>query len=80
MTPTERLAALETFFQRCWDAARLHGGCPDGADIQDWDEELGLLKKVRATEACGEGCVCADWDDEFPTDCYRPTRTAAPHE
>lgn len=65
------LRPRQTFFQKCWDAAR-QGYSMDGGEIQDWGEELGLLVRVEATEPCGEGCVCAEYTNDFPTDCYRP--------
>ena len=74
-----RIMALEEFFRRCWDAAR-EGSEPDGSDIQDWGEELGLLLRVTATEPCGEGCYCDEYTgSDFPTDCYRPTKAEAAH-
>lgn len=72
------IAALRTalrprqeFFRKCWDAAR-QGYSLDGGEVQDWGEELGLLVRVVATQACGENCSCAEYTDDWPTDCYRP--------
>jgi hypothetical protein len=67
----ERDAARE-FFWRCWDGARGVTSEPDGGEIQEWGEELGLLKKVVRDAPCGEGCVCDEMGADFPTDCYVP--------
>ena len=63
-------ARLRQFFEKCWDHAR-DGTDVDGFDVQDWGEQLGLLKPVEATAPCGEGCYCAEYYGEFPATCYR---------
>jgi hypothetical protein len=66
-------AALREFFKRCWRGATEYAGGLDGAELQDWGEELGLLKKVVRNAPCGEDCNCEEYGAEFPTDCYVPS-------
>lgn len=43
----------------------------DGGSIQDKLEELGLLKRVKVEEPCGEDCRCAEYYEKFPAECLR---------
>jgi hypothetical protein len=47
-------------------------GDVDGASIEEWLIECGLLKSVDVTEPCDpENCVCAEFG--FPSKCNRKT-------
>jgi hypothetical protein len=62
-------SALELF--GLWCIEEMRGGFDvDGGSAQDKAEELCLLIRVTATEACGENCRCAEYDD-FPQECLR---------
>jgi hypothetical protein len=63
-TPREfiRRVVLEGFF-----------GSVDGADIQEWAEQAGILKLTDVHEPCDpERCICAESGDP-PYYCYRFT-------
>jgi hypothetical protein len=44
----------------------------DGATLQEYAEECGLLVATMVAEPCGEFCGCAEFG-EFPLLCYKPT-------
>ena len=69
MTP-EIQQQLIAFAQWVIQEHRSELGDIGGGDLQDKLEELGLLKRVRVTEPCGESCRCVEYDD-FPQDCLR---------
>ncbi|WP_185722939.1 MULTISPECIES: hypothetical protein [unclassified Burkholderia] len=49
-----------------------NGGYPgdvDGAEIQGYAEQCGLIEERRMEAPCGESCSCTDFG-EFPTTCY----------
>lgn len=82
---SDRLTVLESrlsvpkgvinFVAACLEIAKDNGGL-DGADLQEWLEDGGLIEPYQAKQACDEvNCVCAEWDD-FPQTCYRLTDTA----
>jgi hypothetical protein len=41
--------------------------------LKVWGRRYGLLELKIMNERCGENCVCADYDAEFPTACNRTT-------
>lgn len=75
----ERAAApspLAEFFRRAWETAS-EGRELDGSQIQEWGEQLGLLRGIEVTEPCGDGCNCDEMTGgDFPMTCYRPTDLA----
>ena len=44
----------------------------DGGDVQEWADELGIIKAVEAKEPCGDNCNCAEFAT-WPCICYRFT-------
>lgn len=50
-------------------------GAPDGGDLQELAEKLGLLKPVEMAKPCAEECCCAEFygEDDGPFRCYRKT-------
>lgn len=41
-----------------------------GPEVEEWGVVAGVMVQVRATEPCGEACVCAEMDN-LPGECYR---------
>jgi hypothetical protein len=78
MSDSPNRSALELF--GLWCIEEMRGGFDVGVSwyhrrllrqcYQDKAEELCLLIRVTATEACGENCKCAEYDD-FPQECLR---------
>jgi len=54
--------------RECWDFVE-----PDGGDVQDLAEHLGLITAIEVAAPCGEHCNCAWHDADFPARCYRLT-------
>lgn len=47
---------------------------PDGGDIQEIAEKVGLIEEYNATEPCCEHCTCAEvFNADWPVKCYRKT-------
>lgn len=59
-------------------AASFDGCGMDGGDIQDAALNSGLLRRVTATQPCGDHCACAEYS--FPSVCCRKTYTTPPQE
>jgi hypothetical protein len=45
----------------------------EGDYVESMARRYGLLELKIMNERCGENCVCADYDAEFPTACNRTT-------
>ena len=73
----KRSAELERFVGLVLKDHRNDGypGDVDGAAVQNWALQCGLIEEFTADAPCGEGCTCAEaiCADEFPTQCYRNT-------
>lgn len=65
LTPAEYVENLKTFARRCFEVS-FEGGDVDGATLQEWGVELGLLKETEATE---EDCR-NHWCDLEPGDTW----------
>lgn len=66
---------LMRFAARVLHASREFMTDVDGADIQEFGIDAGLLEPFKVDEPCGEACECAVGYD-FPTTCYRYTQEA----
>ncbi|WP_186194431.1 hypothetical protein [Burkholderia gladioli] len=72
-----QVAALARFAGLVFAAHRNDGypGDVDGADLQTWAEECGLIESREMFGPCGEQCSCADSarSDDWPIECYIST-------
>jgi hypothetical protein len=68
--PNRKLKALAAkLAEICWD-----GGSLDGAELQDWLVDAGVLREVIVDEPCGQHCRCREADATPPWICYRLSR------
>jgi hypothetical protein len=74
-TERDQLGKLAIFGRMVLEESRDSLGDLDGGWLQDTAVKCGLLKRVEATESCGDSCRCVEFDD-FPTNCYRYTEAA----